>query len=126
VRPSTPVFSERGFSRGSRAAKLSSAAVVVGLAVATVVTAAPVGASEPMRVDLHKLRLCESGDNYRADTGNGYYGAYQFVPSTWHSLGFKGRPDLARAAVQNRAARKEHSVAGWTAWPECSKKDHLR
>ena len=29
------------------------------------------------------LRLCESGGNYQTNTGNGYYGAYQFSIATW-------------------------------------------
>jgi hypothetical protein len=79
-----------------------------------------------LRVDLHKLRICESGDNFRADTGNGYFGAYQFSPSTWQSLGFHGRPDHAKAITQNRAARDLHARSGWSAWPACSRSEHLR
>jgi hypothetical protein len=51
--------------------------------------------------NLHRLRVCESGDNYRENSGNGYYGAYQFAPSTWHAIGFKGRPDRATHLTQN-------------------------
>lgn len=41
------------------------------------------------------LRTCETGGNYAAATGNGYYGAYQFLPSTWNSIASKiGRSDL--------------------------------
>ncbi len=35
---------------------------------------------------LLQLRRCESGNNYKINTGNGYYGAYQFRKSTWDSL----------------------------------------
>jgi Transglycosylase-like domain len=114
-----------GRSAASRAARGCGLALAAGLAVTSIATAAPVGASETLKVDLHKLRICESGDNYRADTGNGYYGAYQFAPSTWHSLGFKGRPDHAKHATQNRAARKLHARQGWSAWPACSRTEHL-
>jgi hypothetical protein len=79
-----------------------------------------------MKAELHKLRLCESSDNYRENTGNGYFGAYQFATRTWHGLGFNGRPDQATAATQNRAARKMHSENGWAAWPSCSHTEHLR
>lgn len=89
-------------------------------------TAAPVGANEPMKAQLHKLRICESGDNYREDTGNGYYGAYQFAPRTWHALGFQGRPDHAKQVTQNRAAKREYQIDGWGAWPSCSRSQHLR
>jgi Transglycosylase-like domain len=116
VRHGTPAF----------ATKLSGAALIAGLLISGVATAAPVGASEGMKVELHKLRICESGDNYRENTGNGYYGAYQFAPTTWHALGFAGRPDRAKRAAQNRAARKMHSQDGWHAWPSCSQTEHLR
>jgi uncharacterized protein YabE (DUF348 family) len=36
---------------------------------------------------LLQLRTCESSGNYQEDTGNGYYGAYQFSQATWDSLG---------------------------------------
>jgi resuscitation-promoting factor RpfA len=106
--------------------RISGAALAVGLIVSGVATAAPAGAGEPMKVDLHKLRICESGDNYRENSGNGYFGAYQFAPTTWKALGYKGRPDRATAITQNRAARKEHRVVGWSAWPSCSQSQHLR
>jgi len=34
-----------------------------------------------------RLRGCESAGNYRANTGNGYYGACQMAMGTWRSLG---------------------------------------
>jgi hypothetical protein len=66
------------------------------------------------------LRNCESGDHYRTDTGNGYYGAYQFAPTTWWALGYRGLPSDAPAAVQDRAARRLEHIAGWSPWPVCS------
>ena len=66
------------------------------------------------------LRNCESGDDYGDDTGNGYYGAYQFALGTWWSLGYSGLPNEAPAAVQDRAAIRLQHVSGWSAWPVCS------
>jgi resuscitation-promoting factor RpfA len=126
VRHITGAVGERGPDRGSHAARLTATTLAVGLAVAAIATAAPVGANEPMKTKLHKLRICESGNNYREDTGNGYYGAYQFSSGTWRSLGFRGRPDHAKHATQDRAARKEHRIDGWRAWPACSAAEHLR
>lgn len=53
---------------------------------------------------LSKLRQCESGGNYKTNTGNGYYGAYQFSEGTWNSLntGY-ARADLAPPYVQDQA-----------------------
>ncbi|WP_298345887.1 transglycosylase family protein [Ferrimicrobium sp.] len=66
------------------------------------------------------LRNCESGGNYQDNTGNGYYGAYQFSASTWTGLGFAGLPSAASPAMQNQAAQVEQRQGGWSAWPECS------
>jgi resuscitation-promoting factor RpfA len=114
-----------GRSAASCAARGCGVLLAAGLVVTSIATATPVGASETMKADLHKLRICESGDNYRANTGNGYFGAYQFSRATWHSLGFKGRPDHAKHATQNRAARDLHARQGWSAWPACSQSEHL-
>jgi len=43
---------------------------------------------------LYKLRMCESGGNYQRNSGNGFYGAYQFLPSTWNNIARRVRPDL--------------------------------
>ncbi len=67
-----------------------------------------------------QLRECESGNNYRENTGNGYYGAYQFSEQTWQGLGFPGRPDLEPPAMQDAAAKKLQAESGWGAWPACS------
>lgn len=48
------------------------------------------------------LRTCETGGNYARNSGNGYYGAYQFLPSTWNSIAKKvGRPDLVGVLPSN-------------------------
>lgn len=67
-----------------------------------------------------QLRECESGNNYRANTGNGFYGAYQFSQSTWTNLGYPGRPDLESPGMQDAAAQKDQSEHGWGQWPACS------
>ncbi len=66
------------------------------------------------------LRDCESGGNYSINTGNGYYGAYQFSLSTWQSLGYGGYPHQASPAVQDQAARELQALYGWGQWPGCS------
>jgi len=67
-----------------------------------------------------ELRDCESGDDYSADTGNGYYGAYQFSLSTWESLGYGGLPSDAPPAEQDQAAQTLQAEYGWGQWPVCS------
>jgi resuscitation-promoting factor RpfB len=67
-----------------------------------------------------QLRECESGDNYQANTGNGFYGAYQFSEATWQNLGYPGRPDLEPPALQDQAAVRLQAQAGWGQWPACA------
>jgi hypothetical protein len=66
------------------------------------------------------LRECESSDNYATNTGNGFYGAYQFTQTTWTALGYPGRPDLEPPAMQDAAAQKDQALNGWGQWPACS------
>ena len=68
------------------------------------------------------LRKCESGGNYADNTGNGYYGAYQFAAGTWHGLGYSGLPSSAPPAVQDQAAQKLQARSGWGQWPACSRR----
>lgn len=53
---------------------------------------------------LQQLRTCETHGNYKSNTGNGYYGAYQFSAPTWNSLhtGY-ARADQAPEAIQDAA-----------------------
>ncbi len=74
----------------------------------------------PSQAAFAALRNCESGGNYGDNTGNGYYGAYQFALSTWQSLGYSGLPSQAPPAVQNQAASRLQAEAGWGQWPACS------
>jgi hypothetical protein len=66
------------------------------------------------------LAECESGGNYSINTGNGYYGAYQFSLATWQSLGYEGYPHEASPAVQDQAAAELQAQSGWGQWPGCS------
>lgn len=72
------------------------------------------------------LRACESGGNYAANTGNGYYGAYQYNSGTWNNYGGYARADLAPPAVQDAKAQDTQSRRGWSPWPACSRKLGLR
>jgi hypothetical protein len=69
-----------------------------------------------------ELRQCESGGDYAEDTGNGYFGAYQFALTTWEELGYAGLPSDAAPAVQDAAAQRLQSLRGWDQWPACSAK----
>ena len=65
------------------------------------------------------LANCESGGNPSENTGNGFYGMYQFTVSTWDSLGGSGLPSDASAATQTALAEKLYTEAGSGQWPVC-------
>ena len=69
-----------------------------------------------------RLRQCESGGRYTVNTGNGFYGAYQFHPRTWRTLGYPGLPHEAPPEMQDEAARKLQARSGWGQWPVCSRR----
>jgi len=73
-----------------------------------------------------RLRNCEAGGRYNANSGNGYYGAYQFSAGTWRSLGFSGLPHQAPPEIQDQAARKLQARSGWGQWPACSRRSGAR
>ncbi|MCK9874395.1 transglycosylase family protein [Frankia sp. Ag45/Mut15] len=67
------------------------------------------------------LRQCESGGNYTTNTGNSYFGAYQFSAGTWRSLGYTGLPHQAAPAVQDEAALRLAQRSGFGQWPVCGR-----
>jgi uncharacterized protein YabE (DUF348 family) len=70
-------------------------------------------------LDWAALANCESGGNPAEDTGNGFYGMYQFTESTWESLGGTGYPNQASAATQTDLAELLYERSGSGQWPVC-------
>ncbi len=68
---------------------------------------------------LAKLRACESGGNYQINTGNGFYGAYQYDVGTWGNYGGYANASQAPPAVQDQKARETYVARGWSPWPSC-------
>jgi resuscitation-promoting factor RpfA len=101
----------------------------IGIAAAAVtvplVFAAPAQA-RPARQDRWDiLAQCESGGNWNANTGNGYYGGLQFSGRTWHSYGggaYAGTANHATRLQQIAIAEKVLRAQGWKAWPTCSRR----
>ncbi|MFC2574715.1 MAG: G5 domain-containing protein [Candidatus Saccharimonas sp.] len=73
---------------------------------------------------LARLRSCEG--SYTSDTGNGYYGAYQFDKSTWGNFGGYNNPAQAPADVQDQKAWETYKRRGWQPWPSCKIKMGLQ
>lgn len=68
------------------------------------------------------LANCESSGNPRAVSANGlYYGLYQFLPSTWRSVGGSGMPHDASASEQTYRAWLLYQREGRRPWPVCGK-----
>ncbi|MEP7056140.1 MAG: transglycosylase family protein, partial [Actinomycetota bacterium] len=111
--------------RHRRPSKAKPALVVSTLSTAFILAGAS-NAHAATSDDFARLRQCESGGDYSINTGNGFYGAYQFDLQTWHGLGYPGLPSNASAATQDAAARALQSQRGWQPWPSCSRQLGLR
>lgn len=70
---------------------------------------------------LARIRACESGGNYSTNTGNGYYGAYQFDQQTWNSVGGSGSPAAASPGEQDIRAAALLKQRGTSPWPVCGR-----
>jgi hypothetical protein len=70
---------------------------------------------------LEAIAQCESGGNPTTDTGNGFYGKYQFTLSTWQSVGGTGNPAQASEAEQDRRAAALYAQSGPAPWPVCGR-----
>ncbi len=88
-------------------------------AAARVSTAAPASSGG---ANWSAIAACESGGNWSANTGNGFYGGLQFTEQTW--LGYGGgryapSANQATAAQQIAVAQRVLAGQGIGAWPTC-------
>jgi hypothetical protein len=103
---------------------VAAAAVTGPLAITGTAMAAP-SVSPESNTTWDRLAMCESTQNWEADTGNGFKGGLQFTDSTWNEFGgerFASSPDEASREQQIRVAKKVQDEQGWNAWPTCSEK----
>jgi hypothetical protein len=103
---------------------VAAAAVTGPLAITGTAMAAP-SVSPESNATWDRLAMCESTQNWEADTGNGFKGGLQFTDSTWNEFGgerFASSPDEASREQQIRVAKKVQDEQGWNAWPTCSEK----
>jgi hypothetical protein len=73
---------------------------------------------------LAAIRACETRGQpnpYTTNTGNGFYGAYQFNQQTWNSVGGSGNPAAASPAEQDRRAAILYAQRGASPWPVCGR-----
>ena len=107
----------------------ASRAAVAAAALAATLAGCTAGLKHTSPSVWDSLAQCESGGNWHIDTGNGYYGGLQFLPSTWLGFGggeFAPRADLATREQQITVAERVLAVQGWGAWPACSTRLGLR
>ncbi len=84
------------------------------------------GRTEPTAEQWDDLRFCESTRNYQINTGNSFYGAYQFNLITWVDMGGIGLPSDAPSEEQDARARYLYALRGsgydrGGAWPVCGR-----
>lgn len=69
---------------------------------------------------LDRIAICESGGNPRAVSADRrFFGAFQFLLSTWHGIGRPGNPIDHSYEYQREAAADLARAAGFDSWPTC-------
>lgn len=112
----SPVAAVRRGSSKLFAVATLGAAVVVGIPA---LLPGSTAVADPSSDQWLALRKCESSNNYSINTGNGYYGAYQFDLATWRSVGGSGYPHQAPSSEQDARALMLYRMRGWQPW-ECA------
>ena len=91
-------------------------AITGAIAMTQIVLEVPSAGAEP---NWDAMAQCESGGNWSANTGNGYYGGLQFNQATWDSNGgqtYAARADLATKAQQIAVADRVRAARGLEPW----------
>jgi Transglycosylase-like domain/LysM domain len=73
-------------------------------------------------VNWSAIAACESGGNWSANTGNGFYGGLQFTQQTWLAYGggqYAASASQATPAQQIAVAQQVLAGQGIGAWPVC-------
>ena len=78
-------------------------------------------ASADSGVNWDAIAQCESGGNWAANTGNGFYGGLQFKQATWTANGGAGSPAGASREEQIKVAENVMQKQGLGAWPTCGR-----
>ena len=92
------------------------AATITAVLGSAIFVSAGSASADPSADDWYQLRMCESTNRYDINTGNGYYGAYQFDLPTWRSVGGSGYPNEAAPSEQDYRALILYRNRGWNPW----------
>jgi LysM repeat protein len=104
----------------STAKRIAARVLAAGFALGLPLTG--LGAVAQAEPDWDAVAACESGGNWGANTGNGYYGGLQFSPGTWRANGGHGSASGASREEQIRVARNVLRSQGIGAWPVCGRR----
>jgi hypothetical protein len=117
------VKAERKHARKAVTPKLAHrvATLKTKLAAARTPSTSTAGTAGAPSATLQAIAACESGGNPAADTGNGFYGKYQFTQQTWASVGGTGNPAAASEAEQDARAAQLYAQQGSAPWPVCGR-----
>ncbi|MEV7443829.1 transglycosylase family protein [Streptomyces sp. NPDC091204] len=99
--------------------QLLASAVLLTVALLDVSGAHAAAVHSRPKPDWDAIARCESGGNWRANTGNGHYGGLQFTQSSWKAAGgrtYAARADLATKEEQIATARRLARIQGMGAW----------
>ena len=102
--------------------------VVASLALALGFTSLATSPATAASTVWDRVARCESGGNWKINTGNGYYGGLQFSSRTWRGFGggkYASRANRATKAEQIAIARRTLATQGPGAWPTCGRKAGL-
>ena len=114
-------------ARAALAATAAARPAPAAPAGATAAPAAPAQAASPAPAssggtNWSAIAACESGGNWAASTGNGFYGGLQFTEQTWLANGggrYASSANLATPAQQIAVAQNVLASQGIGAWPVC-------
>ena len=70
---------------------------------------------------LQAIAACESGGNPATDTGNGFYGKYQFTLETWQAVGGTGNPAQRLRGRAGPPRDDALRARGASPWPVCGR-----
>ena len=112
-------------ARAAQAAMPDPAPAAASVPQAAAPNATPVSTAAPASsggANWSAIAACESGGNWSANTGNGFYGGLQFTQQTWLAYGggqYASSANLATPAQQIAVAQRVLAGQGIGAWPVC-------
>jgi LysM repeat protein len=104
-------------ARSATPAPAPASAAPASAAAATSPSALPTGSA-----NWQAIAACESGGNWSANTGNGFYGGLQFTQGTWDAYGggqYASSANEATPGQQIAVAQRVLAGQGIGAWPVC-------